>query len=236
MKNKTQKLVFIGLLIAIGIVLAQFLSIALPPSQTIFKIGIGYLPLILISIIFGPYYGLVAGLIQDLVGFVLWASSQGPYHVGFTINALLIGVIPWFLFRYRISKQSIYKKMNIGFISIVFLLSTFLLFRIELVTSRIPDATDFFSYILVVSSMFASIVLGIFLVKMKSIDQNHLLIFIVIIVLFMTSIVLTPLWVKDLYSISYWIQLPPRIIKFPLEIMIYSVFLIRLFDVLKKKL
>ena len=235
MKNKTQKLVFIGLLISMGVVLAQFLSIALPPSQTIYKIGIGYLPLIIISIVFGPYYGLISGLIQDSVGFILWGMSQGVYHFGFTFNALLIGVIPWLIFHFRFFKPVVYKRFNLGFIAIIFILSVYLIFHIDLVTSRIPYATNFFSYVLIASSMFSLILLGIFLYRTKAIDENHLLIFIVIVVIFVTSILLTPIWVGDLYSLSYWIQLPPRIVKFPFEIIVYSIFLIRIFDLFKKK-
>lgn len=233
MKNQIQKLVFTGLLISIGVILSQFLSVAIPPSQTLYKIGIGYLPLILISIIFGPFYGLLAGVTQDLVGFVLWSSQQGVFYFGFTLNAALVGVIPFYIFKFKHFKPTAYKLFNMVFATLILLASILLLFHIDLVTSRIPDATDTFSYILVASSIFATLLVGGFMVYTKGLNHNHHLIFIVIITLMLVSIILTPLWVRHLYGVSFWVQLPPRIIKFPFEIMLYSVLLIRIYDLFK---
>lgn len=233
MKNQIQKIIFTGLLVSIGVILAQFLSVAIPPSQTLFKIGIGYLPLILISILFGPFYGLIAGVTQDLVGFVLWASSQGVFYPGFTLNAMLVGVIPWLIFKYKIFKPKTYKHFNLMIVSIILVVSIALLFDIQLVTTRIPNATDTFSYILVGSSIFATLLVGGFIIYTKPINHNHEFIFIVIVTLMITSLILTPIWVLHLYSVSFWVQLPPRIIKFPFEIILYSILLIRLYDILK---
>ena len=50
MKNKNlQKIIFTGLMVAIGIVLSTVVSISYPPNSTIIRFGIGYLPLIIVS-------------------------------------------------------------------------------------------------------------------------------------------------------------------------------------------
>lgn len=227
MKNHTQKLIFTGLLITIGIVLSQFLSIPIPPSQTTFKIGIGYLPLMLISIIFGPFYGMFSGVIQDILGYFLWGTQTGPFHFGFVLNAILFGVLPWLFFQLSFFKQKTYKYINFGFALSVLLVSVYLLFDIELITNRIRDVGSTLAYIMVASSIFATIAIGAFIIYMPPLKENHHLIFIVVIMLILTSVFLTPIWVKQLYGLPYWIQLPPRIIKLPFEAIIYSVLLIR---------
>jgi len=234
MQKQTQKLIFIGLLITLGIVLAQFLSIPIPPSQTTFKIGIGYLPLMLISLIYGPIYGLLSGIVQDLIGYFLWGAQQGPFHFGFVLNAILFGVLPWYMFKINLFKAKTYKIINLVFVYLFLVASIYLLFDIDLVTNRISNITDTFSYILVSASIFASMVIGGFLLWMKADDHNHHFVFIVAVMLVITSIILTPIWVYQLYNVPYWIQLPPRIVKLPFEIIIYSILLIRLYDLIKK--
>lgn len=227
MKNHTQKLIFTGLLITIGIILSQFLSIPIPPSQTTFKVGIGYLPLMFISLMFGPFYGMFAGIIQDLIGYFLWGTQTGPFHFGFVLNAILFGVLPWFFFQINLFKQKTYKVINIVFAIIVLGVSLYLLTDIHLVSDRIRNVSNTLAYVLVASSIFATLVIGGFIIYMKPIKQNHHLIFIVVIMLVITSVFLTPIWVKQLYGLPYWIQLPPRIIKLPFEAIIYSILLIR---------
>ena len=227
MKNYTQKLIFTGLLITIGIVLSQFLSIPIPPSQTTFKVGIGYLPLMLISIIFGPFYGMFSGIVQDIIGYFLWGTQTGPFHFGFVFNAILFGVLPWFFFQINLFKQTTYKIINMTFALLVLGVSIYLLFDIQLVSDRIRNVNNTLAYVLVGSSIFATLMIGGFIVYMKPSKQNHHLIFIVVIMLIITSVFLTPIWVKQLYGLPYWIQLPPRIIKLPFEAIIYSVLLIR---------
>ncbi len=233
MKNHTQKLIFTGLLITIGIVLSQFLSIPIPPSQTTFKVGIGYLPLMLISILFGPIFGLFSGVIQDLIGYFLWGTQTGPFHFGFVLNAILFGVLPWFLFRVNLFKEKTYKIINIV-IAVIFLgISIYLLFDIDLISDRIKNVDHLLAYILVSTSIFATILIGGFVFFMKPLKDNHHLIFIVTVMLIITSVLLTPIWVKQLYGLPYWIQLPPRIIKLPFEAIIYSVLLIRIHSLFK---
>lgn len=111
MKNKLHRLIFIGLLIAIGILLSQLLSFSYPPRTTIIKFGIGYVPLIIISILYGPKYGFVSAVLQDILGFFLFGNVN--FYFGFTLNAVLYGIVPSLIF--MIKKE---KFLNCFFTSI----------------------------------------------------------------------------------------------------------------------
>jgi len=67
----------------------------------------------------------------------------------------------------------------------------------------------------------------------KEDDSIHRILFSVIVLQIVVGLVLTPLWVTNLYGIPFWPQLPIRIIKTPIEIFIYSVLLIRIVKVLQ---
>lgn len=74
----------ISLLIAMQIILSRFLSIQTP----ILRIGFAFLPLSVISILFGPFYSSLSGAISDILGALLFPSS-GVYFPGFTLTAFL---------------------------------------------------------------------------------------------------------------------------------------------------
>lgn len=86
--KSTRSLVFMGLLIAMEIVLTHFLSIQTP----IVRIGFGFLPAALASIMFGPIWGGIMGAVSDILGMAIFPSG-GAYFPGFTLSAFIAGVI-----------------------------------------------------------------------------------------------------------------------------------------------
>lgn len=87
MNTNTKRLVQTSLLIALQIVLSRFLSIQTP----IIRISFAFLPMALVAILHGPAYAAAAGVISDFFGAILFPA--GAYFVGFTISALLRGLI-----------------------------------------------------------------------------------------------------------------------------------------------
>ena len=82
-----KKVVYLGLFIAITVILSRFLSIQL----SFLKITFSFIPIALASMIFGPIYGgIVAGL-EDLIGAILF--PRGAFFLGFTLSAILVGII-----------------------------------------------------------------------------------------------------------------------------------------------
>lgn len=106
----TRTIVYIGLLIALEVILTRFLSIQTP----IIRIGFGFIPVALASIMFGPIWGGVSAALADIIGMALF--PQGAYFPGFTFSALLSGVI-YGIFLYK-------KPVTILRVSIAVLLVT----------------------------------------------------------------------------------------------------------------
>ena len=85
-KLGARTVVYLGVLIALEIVLSRFLSI----SAWNLKIGFSFVPVAAAAMLFGPLAAAVVGGIGDLLGAVLFPI--GPYFPGFTLTAALTGL------------------------------------------------------------------------------------------------------------------------------------------------
>lgn len=85
--KKTKKIVLAGIFIAMTVILSRFLSIKLPG----YKIGFSYIPVYLSAILLGPIYTAAVGGLADVIGATLFPF--GSYFVGYTISAVLKGII-----------------------------------------------------------------------------------------------------------------------------------------------
>lgn len=96
MHEKTREIAFVGILIAMGVVLTRFASIrvAIGGIEGI-RIGFGTFPTILSGLLFGPFLGALTGALADIIGFAL--SPMGPYFPHFTLTAALYGALPGIL-------------------------------------------------------------------------------------------------------------------------------------------
>ena len=77
----------IGLLMALEIVLTQFISIETP----IVRIGFGFLPIAIIGMLYGPWIAGMASAITDIVGTILFGG--GVFFPGFILSAFIGGMI-----------------------------------------------------------------------------------------------------------------------------------------------
>lgn len=240
MKFRLRNLIFTGLLVAIGIILSQLLSFYYPPSTSIFKFGIGYVPLIIISILFGPEIGLFAGISQDVIGYFLMGSARGVFYFGFTFNAILYGVLPSLIVRIK-GKASpmIFYVFNNIIVSLIILASIIYLIDITLISSS-SDFSDIYRYVITSIGLVSSLILLWISIrhhqKNNTPNNFHMIFFIVLVLYVVVSLVLTPIWLSDLYSISVWALLPVRIIKMPVEVLLYTVILDKLLTVLEKEM
>ncbi|SCG83186.1 hypothetical protein DW1_1616 [Proteiniborus sp. DW1] len=97
MNNKrllnTKALVGASLLTAISIVLTRVFSIMVPlGGLPALRIEFGPIPLIISGILYGPFWGGLAGIIADLIGVMI--NPMGAFFPGFTISSMLWGAIP----------------------------------------------------------------------------------------------------------------------------------------------
>jgi ECF transporter S component (folate family) len=86
--KKTRTIIFLGLFIAINIVLVRMLSLNPLPS---IRIDFGFLPIALSSVMFGPVLGGITGAAADLLGYPI--APTGPYFPGFTLSGFVSGAM-----------------------------------------------------------------------------------------------------------------------------------------------
>ena len=89
MKRKfdTKMLVTAALLIAMQIILSRFLSI----NAWNLKIGFAFTAVFVAAFLYGPWFSAVVAVVADVVGASLFPS--GAFFPGFTVTALLSGII-----------------------------------------------------------------------------------------------------------------------------------------------
>ncbi|HOP57167.1 MAG TPA: folate family ECF transporter S component [Bacillota bacterium] len=246
MHNKNiRNLVFTGLMVAIGVVLAQFLSIYIPnASEPIIKFGIGYLPLIMASIIAGPVYGLMAGIAQDLLGFFIFGGPSGQtFFPGFTLNAALYGFLPGII--YRIRKNSgtkLFFWLNLVLAVLLFLGSFWYFLHVDQVISS--TLTDNQKLLLAGIGLIGTVFLVVFdilVYKSKKYgDEGTKILFIISLMYVLTSLILTPIWLYIMNpGISFFVRIPLRIVKMPIEVSFYVILVSVLLEALgitKRKL
>lgn len=99
MKKNVFKIVISALLISLSVVLTRLLSTDIPIAGGIpgSRLGIGFLPIMLASILLGPIYGACVGAASDLLGFFLF--PKGAYFPPITLTSALVGVIPYFIIK-----------------------------------------------------------------------------------------------------------------------------------------
>ena len=87
LKSHTKKIVFSAMLIALEVILTRFLSIQTP----IVRISFGFIPIVLIAIMYGPLFAGIGAAIGDVLGVSLF-SAFAPFP-GFTLTAFLAGIV-----------------------------------------------------------------------------------------------------------------------------------------------
>lgn len=83
--KKTKVIVTMGLLIALDVVAALFLTIKTP----YLKIGVSFIPVSFTGLLFGPLLGGAGAAVADVIQFFLYPS--GAYIPGLTVDAFLSG-------------------------------------------------------------------------------------------------------------------------------------------------
>ncbi len=238
-KSNVQAIVFTGLMVAIGVVLSQLVSITLPsPASPIIKFGIGYLPIIIISILYGPVYGVIAAISQDLLGFFLIGGPQGQiFFLGFTLNAVLYGLVPGLLFRFKSKKdESLFYWFNYGLALLFLVAIVFYFFNIDRISTTLENQE---LYILLLISLLGSgalIAINYWVGRKKTLEYSPQKILFVVMILYMVvSIVLTPVWLFVMIpGVPIWLRIPLRIVKMPIEVLAYVLLLTPLLNTLKK--
>jgi len=119
--RKLNTLITSSLLLAICVVLGLLGTVML--GQFI-RISFNYLHIALGSMLFGPVVGSILGALSDILNYIL--APKGPFYPGFTINAIITGLIYGFgFYRKRITIKRIVLIKVILVFCVDILLSTY---------------------------------------------------------------------------------------------------------------
>ncbi|MDD3865313.1 MAG: folate family ECF transporter S component [Candidatus Izemoplasmatales bacterium] len=253
-KSKLRIITSIAMLVAIGIILAEVVQISYPPgSATFLRFSLGYITIIIVGILYGPIYGMIAGLIQDILGFYVatllslflpWVASPGAFFIGYTVNAVLYGLISGLLFKKTFKNEDhIYCVLSFVISGVMLFASVWFFFNPDQVRASYLTATD--KQIIAGISMAVALLMSVmnFIYYKKPVEKRppFKMVFMLTILYIITSLILTPIWIVYFYMgyfssvtyVSFWALLPIRIVKMPIDIAIYSAVLPRLLKVSK---
>ncbi len=88
-----------AILMALSIILSRFLSTYIYVGGTpLVEIGFQTIPIMVCSLVCGPFYGALCGGGSDLITALVF--PVGPFFPGFTIDSALLGLIPGLAMRY----------------------------------------------------------------------------------------------------------------------------------------
>ncbi len=241
MISTTRRLTMAAFLAALSIVLTRYFSILVPlqgvPSLSV---ELGGVPIMISGIILGPVTGGMVGFAADLLGFLV-NSRGGPYHPGFTLNAVLTGVLPGLLFWwYRRShpKQALILPLTVGMLGVLGVVSL-----IYLVVAPLQFPQPWIQWALI-GAVVAIEALGIFVLlrvvhkenSRKAQDLPLRLLLVVMTVEILVYISLTPIWIYGLYGIPSIFSLLSRVFRAVLMIPLKTVLLLALLRVLPQAL
>ena len=94
LRTDLQQLVFLGIVVAMKIILSQFSF-----GPVMVKVGLGFIGSVLLGYLFGPLWGTIGGGISDLISSALF-GNQGGFFIGCTLTAMA-GPLIYALFLYN---------------------------------------------------------------------------------------------------------------------------------------
>ncbi len=112
----TQSLVLAAIFVAMNIILTRIGAIMLFSGSVRFSFG--NIPVILSGIVLGPAVGGMTGAVGDLLGFFI-NSHGGGFHPGFTLSAMLTGLLPGLVVKFSRAKK--FSLFNITISNVVIL-------------------------------------------------------------------------------------------------------------------
>jgi len=175
------------------------------------------IPVILAGVILGPIFGLTVGIITDILAFLLFTNAFGPYHFGFTLNLALTGFIPglFVLVIKRIKFKLPLFWINVGFLSLLSSLSIIYLLQTDelRIEGSMYQLSSTFKTVFIVSILaFFSILLFSMIYQRRNQPKEKLnvdsFMLIILFVEVFVVILLTPLWINDLYNLPQSLYLP----------------------------
>jgi ECF transporter S component (folate family) len=216
-----EKLAIIAMFIALSVAL-QFFSLMIPlfgfPSM---RIGFSQLPLMVIGVLFGPSWAFLSGIVQDFLGLIV--TPTGFPFFGFTLNKIIIGLIPALLFSKKIKwtpkvayivSQGILLSFLLGALAYLWMTPSIVTNgEVIEITMTIKLVFSTGSVLLIGAMMFF---LHLLTEKYKKYENDFSIsiwAMSVVLVEVIVQLILTPLWLAIMYDIPIWISFLLRVVK-----------------------
>ena len=202
--STTRKITLAAMLATTSIFLTRVTSVVIPlggyPSLSF---DIGSVPLVVGGVLLGPFFGALIGLVSDLLGFMI-NSRGGVFHFGFTLNAILTGLIPGVLFIVLKGKRQ--KRITYGLLLVMLLTSYYYFLVVRASDLLMLKLTALITITLITGLM------GYYVYRIK----NNLLLntlFIILVVEIFVYITLTPIWIYQLFNLPIFISIISRVFR-----------------------
>lgn len=220
---KIKTIAIVSLFVALSLVLSLF-SWMIPlfgfPSL---KVGLSQMPIMLVGFIFGPSWGFIAGLLEDMLE-LLTGTVAFPFF-GFTLNKILIGVIPGLTYRFVKSKNGFTKQLPYILITIISISALIYVFSTQRVSLPDGDVVITMEMQLILSAfillLVSTLVIGLRIITKQN-EHAYLLNWVigVILVEMLIQLTLTPLWLDIMYGIPFIVSVSVRLVKSVLMILV----------------
>lgn len=233
-KNKSSNLypmAVTALLVAISLILAKF-AIMIPlfgyPSV---RFSVSGVPIFLAGSLFGPVLGATAGFISDIISFML-SGNGGPYHIGFTINSMIVGLIPGLIFMWIRNKKITYcfNKLNATLSIVALVVATIYInfigiHELENIGNIMGIPVNILLTVLMIIIVVAQIIIMYLVQKHFGTSKENFsidkLMFICMVNYMVIQLLLTPIWLNQLYNIpisaSVFVRVFKSIVDIPLQ-------------------
>ncbi|PKM69275.1 MAG: hypothetical protein CVU94_04555 [Firmicutes bacterium HGW-Firmicutes-19] len=216
-----EKLAIIAMFIALSVAL-QFFSLMIPlfgfPSM---RIGFSQLPLMVIGVLFGPSWAFISGIVQDFLGLIV--TPTGFPFFGFTLNKIIIGLIPALLFSKKIKWSP-----KVAYIVSQGLLLSFLVGALAYLwmTPSIVSEGNVIEITMTIKLIFSAgsiLMIGAMMFFMNLLTKKYkkyendfpisVWAMSVVLVEVVVQLILTPLWLAIMYNIPVLISFLLRVVK-----------------------
>lgn len=177
------------------------------------KIGFEQVPLLIIGFLYGPSWAFLGGFSSDLIS-LMSGTITTPFF-GFTLNKILVAMIPALLIRYKKKASlteiiALVSAISLGAMAYIFTRDT-----VKISDVLIP--VDSMSKVLVsigILVLSGLLIFSIYKITKKEVnDQTYLWVLSALLVEVCVNMTLTPIWLYAMYGLPISISIMVRLIK-----------------------
>ena len=167
----------------------------------------------------GPMWGLIGGIVQDVLGLIVTPTNY-PFF-GFTLNKVLVGVIPGLVFLvHKKNENKSIKSFLLLLLSLFLVGSLTYLMTLEsiVVNQQIVLITNWMKIsiailiILLIGGLIIVVLRSIKIIKSTPISLSYWMLSVILVEL-IVQLVLTPIWLVTMYQIPVLISFLLRVVK-----------------------